>query len=231
VKNFLLLCSLILIVSSCSPDKPLDPDVLNNESNIPSVPPGVDPDVVAGHTGQGSTPIGPEYPIKDPKKVFTVSIKDTNYLDYQKEKLKKAEIVIGKIINSEEFKERVLSFKYNGKISFVDNDNLSNSQTYEKLFAGAEALQPAINYQMDLSVTMYKDSSTTIGYTYPNVLKVYTNKKYHDKYGPCEVAGNLVHEWTHKMGFGHASKYSTSRDYSVPYGVGYLVLELCPKYL
>jgi hypothetical protein len=43
---------------------------------------------------------------------------------------------------------------------------------------------------------------------------------------PHEVAGNLAHEWTHKLGFGHES--AAEHD-SVPYGIGYIVREMGEK--
>lgn len=239
MKYLLLLLALLIIVSSCvygpTPEAPKSPEV-EVETPVEKVPdvvedpkPEIDQDDIE-HTA--STPIGPEYPIKDAKKIFTVVIKDTNYFDYQKEKLKKASLVIAKIMNSEEFKKKVIDHTYQGKKTYVDNNGLTNEQIWEKVFAGAEALQPAINYQLDLTVTMYNKSySSVVGYTYPSDLKVYTNRKFHDKYGACDVAGNLFHEWTHKLGFGHSYEYTKSRESSVPYALGYLLEGLCPKYL
>jgi hypothetical protein len=49
-------------------------------------------------------------------------------------------------------------------------------------------------------------------------------------YTPAEVAGNVFHEWTHKLGFGHDSRYSVSRNSSVPYALGYIMEELGKKF-
>jgi hypothetical protein len=177
------------------------------------------------HSGQGSTPIGPEYPIKNPEKVFTAKIKATNYTAAQQAKLDKAMAAIEKVVNSPEWKNRVVNNTYNKKATpFDSNKGLSNEQIFEKLFAGAESLIPAVNYQMDLTVTMYYKSNSVVGYTTPSSMIVNTNSKFHDKFDACEISGNLYHEWTHKMGFDHASAKSYN---SVPYSLGYAMRDFC----
>jgi hypothetical protein len=39
----------------------------------------------------------------------------------------------------------------------------------------------------------------------------------------------MMHEWLHKLGFGHSYYYSTSRNYSVPYGIGKIMMDLAAK--
>lgn len=179
-----------------------------------------------GHVSVGSISIGPEYPVADVKKIFTVKIENTNYTADQKVKLKKAEELIAKVFNSDKFKNRVLKHIHNKKIAFDSNNGLSNQQIHDKLFAGAESLIPAVNYQMDLKVSMYYKRNIVIGYTTPSSMIVNTNSKFHNGFEPCEIASNLSHEWVHKMGFGHNSATSYN---SVPYAIGYLVGELCKE--
>jgi hypothetical protein len=81
---------------------------------------------------------------------------------------------------------------------------------------------------MDLKVKMYYSIKNTVGYTYPSDLIVYTNSKFHNSYDACNVASNLTHEWTHKMGFGHDMKWNRDRDYTVPYGHNSIIEKLCP---
>jgi hypothetical protein len=83
---------------------------------------------------------------------------------------------------------------------------------------------------MDLELELYYSSRNTVGYTYPSGLKIWMNTKYFDVYTPAEVAGNVFHEWTHKLGFGHDSRYSVSRNSSVPYALGYIMEELGKKF-
>ena len=83
---------------------------------------------------------------------------------------------------------------------------------------------------MDLDLELYYSIRSTVGYTYADGLRIWMNTKFFDSYSPAEVAGNVFHEWTHKLGFTHASNYSLSRDSSVPYALGYLVEELGKQY-
>jgi hypothetical protein len=221
MKNFLLLfalCYLLVTLGSCK---------YPAETTSPETPPVQEAPVEVSvpaeevpHTG--STPIGPEYPVQDVKKVFTVKIEDTNYTPEQKQKLAAARELIARIFNSEDFKKALESRKYT-------STTLTGPEIYTKLFAGAEALQPAVNYQMDLKVTMYyKRFSKVVGYTYPDTLVVYTHSKYHNVYTACEVASNLTHEWSHKMGFDHSS---AEDDNSVPYSLNTIIETLCPKFM
>lgn len=159
--------------------------------------------------------------------VFTTNIKTINYNSTQQAKVDEAAKYIKIIMNSAEYKQEVLGFTYGGKKQFVDNKGMTNEQIYNHLKGGAEALNPVINYQMDITLQMYYKSNSTVGYTYPSDTKIYTNSKFHNSYSSCQVASNTTHEWTHKMGFSHAQKWSNSRDYSVPYGHNSIIEKLC----
>lgn len=195
---------------------------------VPSVPASDSVDCAQ----EPSKPVGPEYPIKDAKKIFTAKVIAKGFDSKQAPKIDQAEKFIVKVVNSDEFEQRVKNFIYEGKKQFVDNDGLSNDQIYTKIFEGAEALMPAVNYQMDLTaVSYYSRWVSTVGYTYPDVLEIYMNYKFYSQYDACEVSGNMFHEWLHKLGFKHALNYSVSRDSSIPYALGHLMEELCKKYM
>lgn len=152
-------------------------------------------------------------------------IKLNNFTEIEQAKIHKSAKVVTVILNSKEFKERVVNHTYNGKKHFIDT-TLSNEQVYEKVMKGAEMYAPAANGNMDIGLEMYYQLTTTIGYTTAKSDTIYLNRKYHNKYDEYDEANNIVHEWTHKLGFDHAEKWSESRDHSVPYGVGYIVDEL-----
>lgn len=181
-------------------------------------------EIQTGEGHEASTPIGQEYPIKDAKQVFTVKITPTNYTQAQKDKLAKAEILLAKVMNSPEFKQAVLA--HPPFTHLVKNKaGMTNQQIWEDIFRGAEALLPAVNYQMDLTVTMYfKMFSRVVGWTTPNSMIVNTHSKYHNTFTPCQVAGNLFHEWLHKMGYDHKDENDLS---SVPYALGSLMVKHC----
>lgn len=164
--------------------------------------------------------------------LFNANVTLTNFNPAQEEKVLAAIDFIKKIIKTKEFKERIYNFTYNGKKQFVDNKGLSNERIYQILLDGAETLIPEVDNEMDLDLELYTSNFTsTVGYTYPNVIRIWMNTKYFNNYTVAQVAGNVFHEWSHKLGFEHASSYSKSRDSSVPYAIGYLMVELINKEL
>lgn len=150
-----------------------------------------------------------------------------NFTPDQEEKVRNAVTIIKRVIASEEFKQRILNYSHNGKKGFVDNGGFSNEEIYQKILDGAEQMgSQTKNNTMDVELELYHQKTNTIGYTYPNVVRIWMNKKYFNKYTPLKVADNLMHEWMHKLGFTHATSWSSSRDHTVPYAIGYLVEEL-----
>ena len=161
---------------------------------------------------------------------FDTNVQTINMTSSQESKIQRAEERIKGLIASEAFRSRVLNHTYNGRKTFVDNNGLTNAQIYQKILDGAEKLQPSKNNTMDLIVRLYYENSNTVGYTTTGTKTIYMNTKYFNKYTSSQVAHNMMHEWMHKLGFGHAKYYSTSRNYSVPYAIGKIVNELAPKY-
>lgn len=154
-----------------------------------------------------------------------------NFNSSQEEKVRTAVGLIRKVISSSEFRERILSHSFEGKPGFVDSNGLTNQEIYEIILNGAEKVgSNETNHTMDVEIELYTDTTTTIGYTYPTSGRIWMNTKYFNTYTPVKVADNLMHEWMHKLGFTHAMKYSVSRNYSVPYAIGYLVEELAAKH-
>lgn len=164
------------------------------------------------------------------KITWDAKIKMINFEPHQEKKVLKAVRILKKIITSDEFKERIINFNYNGKRNFIDNKGISNQEVYQKILEGAEQIgNTSPNNLMDVELELYHQSTTTIGYTYPDTSRIWINKKYFTRYSPAKVADNLMHEWMHKLGFTHETKWSKDRDNSVPYAVGYLVEELAQK--
>jgi len=157
---------------------------------------------------------------------FSSTVKYTNFEAADKDKVENALSMIQRVVRTAAFRNRVLNHTYGGKKTFVDNNGLTNEQIYLKFLAGAETLKPTVDHEMDLELELYYASTSTVGYTYANVTKIWMNTKYFDQYDPEEVARNLFHEWTHKLGFSHASSATASRPYSVPYAVGNIIQDL-----
>lgn len=154
-----------------------------------------------------------------------------NFSQEEEAKIQKAVELIKNVIRLKEFKDRVLNYTFEGKKQFFDHGGLSNEEIYQKILEGAEQMgNKHKNNVMDVELELYTQATSTIGYTYPNTVRIWMNKKYFNKYTPVNVADNLMHEWMHKIGFTHATTWSESRDHSVPYAIGYLVEELAKKY-
>ena len=91
---------------------------------------------------------------------------------------------------------------------------------------GSEELNPGDNETIDIDITLYFANNSTVGYTYPNVNKIWVNNKFFAGFSLGKVAANVTHEWTHKLGFGHDFNRTTRRNSSVPYGVGTIIQQL-----
>lgn len=161
---------------------------------------------------------------------FNVNVQMDNFSPVQQDKILTAAELIKKVVASEEFKDRILNHKYKGKKTFVDNGGMSNAEIYKTILNGAEKLNPGVDNEMDLNLEVYKANNMVVGYTYPNVFRIWMNSKYLNQNSPAKVTTNMMHEWLHKLGFKHAAKKTANRSYSVPYAVGYLTAKLATKY-
>lgn len=143
-------------------------------------------------------------------------------------KVHSAADILERTVNSPEFRSAITNHTYQGQKTFVQNNGLSNEQIYEKILTGAEMLKPEINHTIDLNLTIYWSSwfsRGTVGYTYPDTLRIWVNRRHFQYFEPRSVAANMMHEWMHKIGFDHDFKSTSRRPYSVPYAVGELVIK------
>lgn len=151
---------------------------------------------------------------------------------YQSElaKMKEAFSLIETVINSNEFKEKVINYVgKDGKRSYIRSNGLTNEQVYEAIMAGKELIGgEQTPGEMNFDVTRYmKFWSKVIGYTEPGKSNtMYVHGKFYKKFSPAEISGNITHEWLHLCGFYHGS--AADHD-SVPYAVGYIMRDLTKK--
>ena len=207
MKKMYLILFLILFSVSCEK---------SDDSNSPSLN-HIDQSITDGSVLDPATglPIG--------ALTFDTHIQFFNFDSEEQEKMERAIEIIKLVIATEEFRTKILNHTYNGKKTFVDNGGYSNAQIYQKILEGAETLQPTRDNTLNAEVELYYAATNIVGYTYPSTKRIWVNSKYFNSYTPAGVAHNLFHEWMHKLGFNHASSWSESRDYSVPYAVGNLV--------
>ncbi len=144
----------------------------------------------------------------------------------QTEKMQDALERLNYAVNSLDFETMVKAHTYNEEETYVDNLGLTNSEIFEVIMEAAEELQPEVDHEIDLVVNLYYSNNSTVGYTYVNVNEIWINQKFFDLNSQAQIAGNILHEWTHKLGFEHDYYSTTSRNYSVPYGVGTIIEEI-----
>ncbi len=232
MKTTLIIFGLLLTLTACDPKEEIckkqTAQAETSEGNLETSESCV-PDDTGGDEVVDLPPIeGPvEGEVPFEATLFGASATFTNFDSADIDKVQEALEHIQKIVRTNEFRERVLKHTYQGVLQFVDNNGLTNAQIYQKLLDGSETLNPAKNNTMDLQLELYTNNSTsTVGYTYPNTLKIWMNTKFFDRYNSAEVARNVFHEWTHKLGFGHDSSSTSRRPYSVPYGLGAIIQDM-----
>jgi hypothetical protein len=167
--------------------------------------------------------------------------------DYQKELFMNLLQTAGEVLNSSMFTDRVLNFTWTRyyrrwfktystiEEKFHDTDD-TNAQVLEKLLSGADELNPARDGDIDLFLCLYYKANNVIGYTNPGTNEININKFYflpnlHTKQGKCDIVNNVVHEYMHKVGYGHSYFNNAYRPYSVPYAVGNLAGECMLHFL
>ena len=145
-------------------------------------------------------------------------------------KMQAAFAITERVVNSIEFKDRVINFKNTaGQRAFRSNKGMTNEEIYEDFMDGRETLQQNTPGEMNFFLKLYnRPWSRVIGYTSADVNLININKRFFKNYQPADVAGNLVHEWTHKLGFDHTS---ASEHDSAPYAIGYIAEEMASDVL
>jgi hypothetical protein len=165
----------------------------------------------------------------------------TGFSDADKGKIEQAAQAMSEALSSEEFKQAVLSFTYDGKEQFSNNQladaagrtiatNMSNQQIYDTMMESRETYLNNTDETAHIDLTLYSPPFykkwSVVGYGYPGQPQIFMNWNYFNSYDIAQVAANIAHEWTHKLGFDHDYNRTARRPYSVPYGVGCLVQTL-----
>jgi predicted RNA-binding protein with PUA-like domain len=178
-----------------------------------------------------NSPILKERSVNPYSNKLTVDVFMRNFNASDKAKVNAAKEALEKIMNSEEFKQKVIHFTWNGVRQYNDNNGMTNEQIYDHLMTGSEILMPDTVGVMNFDLTLYRSKnpwSKVKGYTTADSMRIYMNTKFfrQSSWTAADVAGNMAHEWVHKMGFGHDYRHNEERPYSVPYAIGYIVGEM-----
>lgn len=162
---------------------------------------------------------------------FKTNITMMNLTTAQKTKYNKAISIVKKVVATEAFRTKVLNYLYAGRKQFADNKGRTNAQIYQTILDAAENLKPIKNNTMDIGVKMYYQASSVVGYTSASITYINVNTKFFNTYAANQVAGNLFHEWLHKLGYSHDSSATAKRPYTVPYAIGYMVRDIGKSFL
>lgn len=189
----------------------------------------VTPPATGGGSSSGSNGSSSSVPAKALS--FKTNVKYlSGFNSSQKTKYNRAVAMVKKVVATEAFRRQILNHKYNGKKSFASTTK-TNSQVYQDILDAAEKLTPAKNNRLDVGVKLYYANNSVVGYTNPSITYFNVNTKFFNNYSTNEVAGNLFHEWLHKVGYGHDSEATARRPYSVPYAVGYMIRDIGKNFL
>jgi len=155
------------------------------------------------------------------RKEIIIDIKPLNYSEQEKIKLSIAVDLLSKIVNSEEYKQRVIHTNF-------PETRFDGYGVYHRVMSCRELSSFEDDNAMSFYVSMYNRENDIIGWTTFDANIVYTNRYYHSWYTPCQVAANLMHEWMHQLGFDHDdSKDWDIKGKTVPYAHNDIVMELC----
>lgn len=153
--------------------------------------------------------------VKEPVKVSMVNV--LSYSGFTNKELTKASAyipVMNKTIASKCFEDFMV------RRNLIETNGKSRDQVVNDLRTK----------QVDIHlITYYKRFSKVAGYTYPNVNKIWLNRKYHGGASLCSEASNLAHELSHKLEYGHDYNATQSRPYTVPYSINAAFTVCCTK--
>ena len=154
-------------------------------------------------------------------------------------------------INSPQFRYSVLDFSYtdanglrfdNFKRSIsvpwmeyagtadMDFKELANNEVYKIIMSGWDAYHQEKDGDIDVEATLYyKRFTSTVGWTTRGSLATHSNTKFWtgtEREIIARIAGNIIHEYMHNLGFGHDRRRNPTRRYTVPYAIGIIVRNL-----
>jgi len=133
------------------------------------------------------------------------------------------------IINSDVFRQAVLNIgSIHGETSAFKTD--IPEQIYQRFMRGSETLSPEVDHELDIYVDDYFSRKRVIGYTYPSIKTIFVNTRYFDKRSTKLIGSNILHEYSHKLGYKHDFKRTKRRSHSVPYKMNE-IYEKCYDYL
>jgi hypothetical protein len=161
----------------------------------------------------------------------TIQVESRGYEDpADSQKLQAAILLLEKVLNSSNFRERVKAFKFNkrgrnGSLGFSNDEILAivlsgtDIDTLSSADSEQEIAQVALG-ALKLKLSLDKVSRREIGHTNMETNEIFTGIDWFRENDLCEVTGHYLHEYSHTVGFGHTFFNVFKRSKSVPYGLG-----------
>lgn len=148
----------------------------------------------------------------------------------QKQRLKVLTAATEQVINSEDFRSRVINAWYKGKAQFEWNKGKTNSQIYQEIMESAE-MGGSKDFVWQLEIKLERSRCSTLGWTYPTTKSFSFNVACgnFDRRTDSGLVGTICHEHLHKLNYGHPARNTNWREYTVPYAVGNICAEIYKK--
>lgn len=165
------------------------------------------------------------------------------YSARERVRIDSALVLVRKVINHPEFRAAVLAYGAGepGR-SFVEKDGRTLTSSNEEVWAtftrAAEGYDSVPDGDMDLHlVGKHRFLRWPFGMPgYPVGFgngeedpPIYTYHTWLRENSENAIAGHIVHEWTHKIGYEHDFNYRPNRPCSVPYALGEMVVHFAKQ--
>jgi len=150
-----------------------------------------------------------------------INIKTEDFKESELPKITKASECLRLVLSHPEFWERcskIPYFELAGERS--DWVRKSNDEIIEHIKSGSETLRPEVDNEVDIDLRIFNPSwrsRNVVGRTWTDVIWQEINRKFFNLYDFIKIAGNMFHEWLHKMGFHHDFRSTKMRKFSVCY--------------
>jgi hypothetical protein len=147
---------------------------------------------------------------------------------WMQEKVESAIPLLERVLLSDEFENRVLHYrgKRSGRPGFESDHGLGPAGVLASLREAREQLGGVQDGVLELSLADYWRPTRTIGFTVSESPTIHLNRHVYRDLSLSAIAGNLIHEGLHKLGFEHSYEPVPGREDTVPYAIGDLVAEL-----
>jgi hypothetical protein len=138
--------------------------------------------------------------------------------------IERFKIIINKvelIINSDQFKMMVESYKVNNVRTYVENNKMSNNHIYKNIMLGNELITPSIDLEWDISfyATSIPWMNTVIAYINKGSNVIFYNSTFLPQ-EDAQHARTICHEYVHLLGFYHKTFPNGPYIHSPAYAIG-----------